>query len=410
MNPLLISGFGTSIFVDKRRLIVKNSLENKHFEFYPHQIDYDSIIIDGHTGNITFEAMRWIMKHNINLTLLNWNGNLLANTLPSEPKNGKLRILQYQKYLDDNARYEISKELIRQKESSSFNLLKELSRYYPEVDVKQIQTFEDSLKIGTIGMSRNDGKTVHDVMGREAVVASFYWDKMTKIFNKLYPEFRFKNRSNKTNQRNMNAADEVNALLNYGYGILESEVRKTLNTIGLDSTVGFLHEITAARTALVYDIQELFRWLIDLSVIRVLEDRKLKKSDFIVTENYNIRLRETAAKALIEKISLNFNRRAKYKGKNYSYQSILFDNTHQLANFIVGRGKHELEFVIPLIKIDRNDSLDVRRMILDMTPGQRKRLGINKSTLWYQKKNLAKGKKIKVYDKVLARLLVPKKI
>ena len=42
-------------------------------------------------------------------------------------------------------------------------------------------------------------------------------------------------------------------------------------------------------------------------MIQLLEERKLKKSDFIVTENYNIRLRESTAKALIEKIRLNFN-------------------------------------------------------------------------------------------------------
>ena len=59
-------------------------------EFYPHQIDYDSIVIDGHTGSISFEAIRWLMKHGINLTMLNWNGNLLSTTIPKEPKAGLL--------------------------------------------------------------------------------------------------------------------------------------------------------------------------------------------------------------------------------------------------------------------------------------------------------------------------------
>lgn len=100
----------------------------------------------------------------------------------------------------------------------------------------------------------------------------------------------------------MNASDEINALLNYGYAILESEIRKGINAIGLDSSIGFLHELKDGRSSLVYDLQELGRWLIDLSVIQLLEEKKLKKSDFIVTENYNIRLRESTAKALIEKV------------------------------------------------------------------------------------------------------------
>ncbi|MDH3395137.1 MAG: CRISPR-associated endonuclease Cas1 [Nitrosopumilus sp.] len=40
---------------------------------------------------------------------------------------------------------------------------------------------------------------------------------------------------------------------------MESEIRKTINVIGLDYSIGFLHEINRSRTPLVYDIQELFR-------------------------------------------------------------------------------------------------------------------------------------------------------
>jgi CRISPR-associated protein Cas1 len=56
------------------------------------------------------------------------------------------------------------------------------------------------------------------------------------------------------------------------------------------ATVGFLHELAQAKTSLVYDIQELFRWLVDLSALQILEAKKLKKSDFMITENYHLRL------------------------------------------------------------------------------------------------------------------------
>src|SRR5690242_20412483 len=101
MNPMLIHGFGTSICVDKRKLVIRNRLENTTVEFYPHQIEHDSIIIDGHTGTITFEAIRWLMKHGITITMLNWNGNLLGVTLPHEPKAGKLKIAQFAAYMDN---------------------------------------------------------------------------------------------------------------------------------------------------------------------------------------------------------------------------------------------------------------------------------------------------------------------
>lgn len=190
-----------------------------------------------------------------------------------------------------------------------------------------------------------------------------------------------------------------------GNGILESEIRKTINAIGLDYSIGFLHEINQSRTPLVYDIQELFRWLIDVSVIQLLEEKKIKKSDFIITENYHTRLGEDVAKLLIEKINSNFNARYNYKkGKNYSYQIILQDNLQQLSNFVLEK-KEEFDFVIPKMKLNRNDNLELRNSILKLTPEKRKRLGINKSTLFYLKKNIKEGKNIQIYQKTLEKIL-----
>ncbi len=39
-----------------------------------------------------------------------------------------------------------------------------------------------------------------------------------------------------------------------------------------------------------------------------------------------------------------------------------------------------------------------------MAPDQRKELGINKFTLWYIRKNLGEGKKVKLYDKARSKM------
>ncbi|MFM8658948.1 MAG: hypothetical protein ACKOCQ_03330 [Candidatus Nitrosotenuis sp.] len=83
-----------------------------------------------------------------------------------------------------------------------------------------------------------------------------------------------------------------------------------------------------------------------------MEEHKLKKSDFILTENYHIRLRENTAKLLIEKIRFNFNNKMPYKNKNFTYQNILYDQVQQLANFISDRRK-EIGFDIPHLRINR---------------------------------------------------------
>ena len=138
-------------------------------------------------------------------------------------------------------------------------------------------------------------------------------------------------------------------------------------------------------------------------MIQLLEEKKLKKADFIVTENYNIRLKKNTAKALIDTIKQNFNARALYNGKYYSYQNILYENVRVLASYIIGKSG-KLKFDIPEFKINRVYSTDIRSKVLSLTPQDRKRLGINKSTLWYIQKHIKEGKKVKIYGKIANKL------
>jgi len=90
---------------------------------------------------------------------------------------------------------------------------------------------------------------------------------------------------------------------------------------------------------------------------------KLRKSDFVITENYHMRLKEATAKILIEKISLNFNRTTYYKAKKHSCQNILLDNVQQLANYIIGKRKDLQQ--IPLMKVPRTDLLELQQKNFD---------------------------------------------
>lgn len=555
MKALLLSGFGISIGVDKRKLVIKKRQSNEMIEFYPHQIPYDNVILDGHYGSISFEAMRWLSKHGIILSLLNWNGNLLSVTMPKEPISGKLKIKQYESYKDTFKRYGIALEIIRTKVEKSKTLLIALSDYYEVLNKDEIsevfgrelenfkrnnvifkeklnnfsknrikqkvnnlktENFRDSetenndSEISEIEKNRNkknkiekieinrdkteilenkmlanniigftkqnkieskqdrreilqneteqnndkiennrnkikfnyynqptkteenrikieknkensenfDKMTLSDnynfkncgsddfkkelnwIMTFEGRIADYYWKQLSKIFNELYPEFNFKSRKSKSYSWNMNASDYVNSLLNYGYAILESFIRRYINVIGLDQDIGFLHEMNESKTPLVYDLQELYRWLIDLSVIQVLEDKEIKKSDFIVTENYHLRLSESGIRYLLEKITLNLNKRVEYNGKFHTFDNILLDNVRKLAKFIEKEQK-ELRFEIPGMPIGRNDDIESRNRIMSMTPEIRKKLKINKSTLWYRQKAIKDGKKIKIYGKVV---------
>ena len=137
----------------------------------------------------------------------------------------------------------------------------------------------------------------------------------------------------------------------------------------------------------------------DYSVIELLETG-LKKSDFITTENYHIRLKPDTAKKLIEKISNSFNKRYEFKNKQHTLENIMFENIRELSKYISGKVK-ELEFKIPEIAMSRNDDIETRNKVMSVDPEKRKALKINKSTLWYQQKKIKEGKSIKMYRKTV---------
>jgi len=67
-------------------------------------------------------------------------------------------------------------------------------------------------------------------------------------------------------------------MLNYGYSLLEAECLRAINSVGLDAHVGFLHEMAAGKYSLAYDFQELFRFIVDLTVINLIEFDRMDKN------------------------------------------------------------------------------------------------------------------------------------
>ena len=63
-----------------------------------------------------------------------------------------------------------------------------------------------------------------------------------------------------------------------------------------------------------------------------------------------------------------------------------------------------LKMACQWVGIKRNDTMDIRSKVLSLTPKDRKRLGINKSTLWYMQNHIKEGKRIKVYGKVIGKI------
>jgi CRISPR-associated protein Cas1 len=248
-------------------------------------------------------------------------------------------------------------------------------------------------------MNLRRARTVGAVRSVEGRVALKYWD----AFGKALPEhLDFQGRMTSSHQNN--ATDPVNAALNYGYGFLEGECRRAINAVGLEPSVGFLHDFSNYQTkqSLVYDLEEPFRWLVDLSVIQVFESKTLDLHDFYFTgDDYRYRFEHEAKVRFIETLRDRFNSGMKYKGRILKWDTVIEEKLNELARYMNGRTP-VLDFAEPAPILDDNRS--VREAILRLTQAEAKRRGIGKSTLHYLRKRVRTNQEFKVYSKVQSRL------
>ncbi|MDG7000427.1 MAG: CRISPR-associated endonuclease Cas1, partial [Nitrososphaerota archaeon] len=211
MNPLYIDSSVASISCDRYSLIIQDKKTNRIIEkFKPRDIPYDSIIIQRPNGYITFSAVYWLVKHAISLTVLNWRGSILAQFLPEEPISNKLKLAQYQAYLDKERHLDIAKTLVETKLWRQREFLKALSNSY-EIEIPSIEKI--------------NSKSTDFMRNQEARYAVSYFAEFGKACKVLGYEFKKRNVSG----NNMHAPDLPNGLLNYSYAILQTYVKRAIN-------------------------------------------------------------------------------------------------------------------------------------------------------------------------------------
>jgi CRISPR-associated protein Cas1 len=394
MRPLLLSGYGTSLRVSGHILEVSNEEEGRHQTFAAHQLPFDSVVVEGNSGTISFEAARFLAIHDIPVTFLRWDGSVLSTLLPRGPVAGELRLAQFAAHNDPKRRVEIARAILAVKLSKSVDLLRFLSRFYP-CDPKTVEA--EASRGPTEG-------SISGLMGWEGRTAVAYWSEFSKIVIRLWPESGFVSRKGKGKSWSQSATDPVNAFLNFGYSLLEGRVRHAVNSVGLEPSVGWLHETAASKLPVVYDLQEPFRWLVDLSVAETIAGRQLdRKAHFITTENYHVRLRPRAIGLLSERLSENFNRAVPFGGQRRTFDAILFETTRKLARHLLGQTKR-LDFSFPFGAFDGALDTQSAEAILAMTAEERKARGIRANTFHYLKRRAVEGKPVRLYSKVARRL------
>ena len=110
------------------------------------------------------------------------------------------------------------------------------------------------------------------LLGVEGACAKEYYGVLGKAFKN--PEFHFDGRSKRP------PLDPVNAVLSFLYTLFTNEFAAGLETVGLDSYIGFYHKLRSGRNSLACDLVEEARCIVERFTITLFNLKILQQKDF----------------------------------------------------------------------------------------------------------------------------------
>jgi CRISPR associated protein Cas1 len=108
---------------------------------------------------------------------------------------------------------------------------------------------------------------------------------------------------------NRNAAHPVNAILNYAYAALESEIRIKAISDGCDPTVGIMHEGSDGSSKFIFDLMEPKRPKVDRAVLDFVKGHVFDPADFVIRSDGVCRLNPEMARMVVAKVCVENLRR-----------------------------------------------------------------------------------------------------
>ncbi len=287
-KPLVLAGHGVSLRVHQGSLVVKNGFthypqEREELRFFPGDRKLPSrIVVLDSDGSITLDVMKWLSRQGVPLVMVDWRGEVVSVVGDGGAYDPTLREAQVAAQRSGLG-LQIAIDLIERKIRGSIETLQSL----PPSLVQSAAI--EQLVVMSAELQGTPPENVQQLLLAEAKAAYVYFScwRMLKIRWKglrrkpIPPEWHSMDlRQSLYGSGNRHATHPVNAMLNYAYATLESQVRIAIVSQGLDPTIGYLHACRPGRAALVYDLMEPLRSTVDQFVLDFVRSHTFSPNDF----------------------------------------------------------------------------------------------------------------------------------
>lgn len=297
-------------------LIRKNGsivLKNNNGVIYLPIEQIDIIICFGEIS-LNKRLLALLNTYKISILFFNFYGDYIGKYTPKQYINGKILLLQVDAYMDTNKRSYIATQILK----ASFHNMLSLMKYYNKKGIKLNKQISLIMEIKD---KINDFDKVDSMMLLEAKVKQIYYSSFDVILAN-------EKRSLRPPQ------NEVNAMLSYGYSILYGMILSILERSSLHPQISFIHSLNKSFDSLQYDLADIFKpVLIDKLVLRLIRRKRVKETYFDKSDG-RCYLNKEGISFFVKEIENQLISTICYRGKNYSYKSLLSRDIHSLSKYI----------------------------------------------------------------------------
>ena len=316
-RAIVLTGHGINLQINHGALEIKSGFthypqQREEWRFFRGDPDRPTriIVLEG-SGAVTFDVLAWLAEQNIPLIQLDYRGNVVT-TIGSSPRGGahpELMRSQLTAANDMKRTLAISTWLVREKLIRSRSVLADLVPPSEIRDAAFVQLNQDVARL-----SRPWAGDLVELLGIEGKNAEVYfksWHGLpltwTGLGKRPIPR-TWHSMGHRRSRGNLSrsARHPVQAMINYGYAVLEGQVRIEASKAGFDPLAGFLHRPRVdklERQGLVLDIMEPFRPEVDRRVLTLIRGQKLTSADFTLTPNGTCRLHPQLARRLVSLVA-----------------------------------------------------------------------------------------------------------
>jgi CRISP-associated protein Cas1 len=311
-KPLILTGHGMRLNIDNGALVVRNGFthypqKQEQSRFFPGDRNSPSriVVVDG-SGGLSFDVLTWLSDQNIPLIKIDWRGevvSVLGGIARADPR----RVQEQVKAQMGNRALEIAKRIVHQKIVNSIETLKTALPVSP-VRLQAISKLQGE----ATQLAKHPPKSIATLLGLEGRVARTYfrsWQSLPLRWKGIgrHPipdDWSYVGQRQSLNTRkkgrNRFASHPVNAILNYAYAVLESQVRMQIIADGYDPKIGYLHSHNDDRPALVFDLMEPLRPVVDRKVLEFVKSNTFHPADFTIRSDGVCRLNPEMARHVVQ--------------------------------------------------------------------------------------------------------------